>query len=101
MAGLAIKHTEGTYVLPFDDRSVAMTSTENGVTIPFTSLEDWYVLYQLIPGREAKVKLIEEHLQSCGIADLPVLDRALARELPPHVRARIERLVASRSHPQH
>ncbi|MCX6097296.1 MAG: hypothetical protein NTZ77_02245 [Caldiserica bacterium] len=101
MAGLAIKHTEGTYVLPFDDRSVAMTRTENGVTIPFTSLEDWYVLYQLIPGREAKVKLIEEHLQSCGIADLPVLDRALARELPPHVRARIERLVASRSHPQH
>ncbi|MCX6084553.1 MAG: hypothetical protein NT102_06275 [Caldiserica bacterium] len=101
MAGFAIKHIGGTYVLPFDDWLVATTRTESGVTIQFMSLEDWYVIYQLIPGREAKVKLIEERLQSCGLVDLSVLDRALARELPPHVRARIERLVASCSHPQH
>jgi hypothetical protein len=101
MAGLAIRHTDGTYVLPFEDRSVTMTRTENGVTIPLMSLEDWYVLYQLIPGREAKVKLIEDHMLSTGIADLSVLKRALARDLPPHVRARIERLVTSCRHPQY
>jgi len=99
MAGLAIRHEGGTYVFPFDDWSVTMTRTESGVIIPFTSLEDWYVIYQLIPGREAKVKLIEEHLRSCGTADLSVLDRALARELPPHVRTRVDQLVASCSHP--
>jgi len=100
MAGLAIKHTDGTYVLPFDDRSVTMTRTENSVTIPFTSLEDWYVLYQLIPGREAKVKLIEDHMLNSGIADLSVLERAIARELPPHVRARTLRLMESCRSPE-
>jgi hypothetical protein len=95
MAGFAIKHADGTYVLHFDDRSVVMTRTADDVTIPLMSLEDWYVLYQLIPGREGKVKLIEDHLLSSGSADMSVLDRALARELPLHVRIRIQRLVAS------
>jgi predicted nucleotidyltransferase len=101
MAGFAIKHENGTYVFPFGDAAVVMTKTVDDVTIPLTSLEDWYVLYQLMPGREPKVKLIENHLLSIGIADLPLLERALARELPPHVRARIERLVTSCRHPQH
>jgi hypothetical protein len=101
MAGLAIKHTNGTYVLPFDDGSVTMRRNMGGVTIPFTSLEDWYVLYQLIPGREEKVKLIEDHMLKSGIADPALLDRALACELPFHVRARIERLMASCRCPQH
>ena len=95
MAGFAIKHDNGTYLFPFDDRSVTMRKSVDGVTIPFTSLEDWYVFYQLIPGREAKVKLIEDHILNSGIADLSVLERALACELPLHVRARIERLMAA------
>jgi hypothetical protein len=66
-----------------------------GVTIPFSSLEDWYVVYQLMPGREPKVKLIEDHIRSSGIADEVLLERALSAELPADVRARIERLLAS------
>jgi hypothetical protein len=89
MAGFAIKHGSGTYVFPFDEQSVTMKKNVDGAMIPFTSLEDWYVLYQLIPGRETKVKLIEDRLRS-GRVDLSVLDRALARQLPPDVRTRIE-----------
>ncbi len=94
MAGLAIKHEGGTYVFPFDDRSVTMRKNVDGVTIPFTSLEDWYILYQLMPGREAKVKLIEDHLLNSGSTNLSVFDRALARELPPYVRSRTTQLAA-------
>jgi hypothetical protein len=101
MAGLAINHTGGTYVLPFSDSSITMRRNVGGVTIPFTSLEDWYVLYQLIPGREEKVKLIEDSMLKSGIADPALLDRALACELPLHVRARIERLMASCCCPRH
>lgn len=101
MAGLAIRHADGTYVLPFDDGAVTMTRTEDGVTIPLMSLEDWYVLYQLIPGREAKVKLIENRVLNTGIADLPLLERALGRALPPHVRTRIQRLMESCHSPEH
>ncbi|MCX6085187.1 MAG: hypothetical protein NTX94_01940 [Caldiserica bacterium] len=101
MAGFAIRHRSGTYVFPFDDRSVTMRKSVDGVTIPFSSLEDWYVLYQLMPGREAKVKLIEDYIRSDGIADEVLLERALAAELPPHVHARVDELVASCRHPQH
>ncbi|MHB8107118.1 MAG: nucleotidyltransferase domain-containing protein [Candidatus Cryosericum sp.] len=94
MAGFAIRHHSGTYVFPFDDRSVTMWKSVEGVIIPFSSLEDWYVLYQLMPGREAKVKLIEDHMRSNGITDEVLLDRALAAELPADVRARTERLLA-------
>mgnify|MGYP001562277405 CR=1 FL=1 len=93
MAGLAIKHSDGMYVLPFDDKSVAMTRTVDDVIIPLMSLEDWYVLYQLIPGREAKVKLIEDHILNSGVADLSVLERTLARELPLSFRARTQKLL--------
>lgn len=94
MAGLAIRHEDGIYAFPFDDRAVTMRKSVDGVTIPFTSLEDWYILYQLMPGREVKVKLIEDHLLNSGSANLSVLDRALARELPPHVRSRTAQLAA-------
>ena len=95
MAGFAIRHDNGTYVFPFDDRSITMRKCVKGVTIPFSSLEDWYVLYQLMPGREAKVKLIEDYIRTVGIADEALLRRALSGELPADVRARIERLLAS------
>jgi predicted nucleotidyltransferase len=101
MAGFAIKHENGIYVFPFGVAAVVMTKTVDDVTIPLTSLEDWYVLYQLMPGREPKVKLIENHLLSIGIADLPLLERALARALPPHVRARTRRLMESCHSPEH
>jgi len=101
MAGFAIRHQSGTYVFPFDDRSVTMRKSVEGVTIPFSSLEDWYVLYQLMPGREAKVKLIEDYIRNHGIAAEVLLERALAAELPTHVRARVDELVASCKHPQH
>jgi hypothetical protein len=95
MAGLAIKHASGTYVFPFDDSSATRRKKVEGVTIPFTSLEDWYVLYQLMPGREAKVKLIEDRLRGNGTTDTALLERALSRELPPDVRRRIKRLTSS------
>jgi hypothetical protein len=47
-----------------------------------------------MPGREVKVKLIEDHLLNSGSANLSVLDRALARELPPHVHSRTAQLAA-------
>lgn len=101
MAGFAIKHASGTYVFPFDDSSVAMRKQVDGVTIPFTALEDWYVLYQLMPGREAKVQLIEERMWGDGTIDTALLRQALSRELPPVIRRRIESLIASCTPSEH
>lgn len=67
----------------------------NGIKIPFTSLEDWYVIYQLIPNREAKVNMIEKHLLSNGIKNTFLLHRAMKGCLPIQVRNRIKSILSS------
>ncbi len=89
MAGLAISHTTGIYRYPFDTESVSDYEVIDDVIIPRMALEDWYVIYQLIPGRETKVALIEEYLLSHGLQNQSLLIRALEAELPPEVSARI------------
>ena len=58
MSGFAINHNDGIFRYIFDNNSISELKMINDVNIPFTSLEDWYVIYQLIPNREAKVKMI-------------------------------------------
>jgi len=95
MAGFAINHSEGVYEYIFDRESIAEFRLINGVNIPFASLEDWYVLYQLIPNRKSKVELIEKHLLSNGIKVPFVLKRALKGNLPEEVREKIESMLSS------
>lgn len=90
MAGLAISHTAGIYRYTFDTESVSDYEVIDDVIIPRMALEDWYVIYQLIPGRETKVALIEEYLLTHGLQRQSLLIRALDAELPPEVSARIK-----------
>lgn len=93
MAGLAINHCAGVFNYMFDESSITDTHLINGITIPFTSLEDWYVLYQLIPNREYKVKLIEDFILSHGLKHRYLLQRNLDGSLPKPVKNRIEWLL--------
>lgn len=93
MAGLAINHEVGTYHYEFDKLSVCRYVKINGVNIPLMSLVDWYIIYQLIPGREAKVRKIEEYLIQNGISELFLLERALKREIPLNVQERTMGLI--------
>lgn len=92
MCSFAIRHPEGLYRHPFDTASIQGFACMGGVSVPLMHLEDWYVLYQLIPGREAKVALIEEHLAP-GILKPPPLLRILEGNLPAAVRERILRIL--------
>ncbi|NLA54057.1 MAG: hypothetical protein GX858_06895 [Clostridiales bacterium] len=56
-------------------------------------MEDWYVIYQLIPGREAKVKLIEDYLKSNKISHPNLLQTALEGNLPAGIQKNIRRLL--------
>lgn len=93
MAGFKINHDCGVFEYIFDHHSISEVVNINGVDIPFTSLEDWYVIYQLIPHRENKVNLIEAYLLSNGIRKPDLLDRALQGNLPPVVRKRIVKIL--------
>ena len=93
MAGLSINYDNGTFKYIFDQSSISEIKIINGVDIPLTSLEDWYVIYQLIPNREVKVGMIENYLLSNGIKKPNLLERTLKGSIPNEVRNNIQRLL--------
>lgn len=93
MAGFSINHDKGVFEYVFDNHSITKVVNINGIDIPLTSLEDWYVIYQLIPNRELKVKIIEEYLLTNGTKNSYLLERALKGSLPNEVRIRTEKLI--------
>lgn len=93
MAGFAINFDENIYEYIFDNKSITNVKIINGVEIPLTSLEDWYILYQLMPNRDNKVNIIEKYLLSNGIKDISLIHRALSKNLPDKVRERTELLL--------
>lgn len=97
MGGFIINHENGKYEYIFDEYAVTSFMNLEGVKIPLTSLEDWYVAYQLIPNRDYKVNIIENYLLEHGLENIELLKRALRRELPEGVRMRISKLIDSTS----
>lgn len=98
MAGLKIRIDEGKTVFeyPFDNRSVANTEVLNGVDVPYASLEDWYILYQLMPKREAKVAMIENYLKQYSVSHPYLLERLLRNpSLPAPVVSRVKEALVS------
>lgn len=93
MAGLTINHNNGVFEYTFDNISISKFISINDVDIPFTSLEDWYVIYQLIPNRDTKVKMIEDYLLSNGLKKPILLERSLEGHLPIDVRNRINNML--------
>lgn len=93
MAGLTINHSEGSYEYVFDTLSVCEKYEVNHITIPLTTLEDWFVLYQLIPNREEKVRRIQDYLMSNGIKNPFLLNRALDGNLPTQIRSKITQIL--------
>lgn len=95
MSGFAVNHNEGTFRYIFDEDSISEFKLINDVSIPFTSLEDWYVIYQLIPNRELKVDMIEKYILSNGISKPMLLKRALEGCLPSDVILKVENILKS------
>lgn len=93
MSGLAIRHDSGFFYYIFDKESVTGCMAVSGVKVPLAALEDWYVLYQLMPGRAAKAELLEKHLRSAGIRRPDLLSRMLTQNLPQGVKDNIKRLL--------
>lgn len=77
MAGFVLNHDAGIFRYIFDNNSIVEFKSINGVNIPFSYLEDWYVIYQLISNREAKVNMIDKYILSNRISKTILLERAL------------------------
>lgn len=95
ISGFRINTASGQYHYRFDEHSIVETVVIEGQAVYLSSLEDWYVLYQLIPGREAKVGLIESHLLKTGVMNRNLLQRALQKNVPEEVNTRTLALLRS------
>ncbi|KZE79677.1 hypothetical protein AV654_15375 [Paenibacillus elgii] len=88
MGLLSIRHAESVYRLDWHADTNTRVEPLEGVSIPLTPLEDWFVLYLLMPGRGGKADLIEGHLKRRGVRR-DRLEAALRQPLPAEVRARV------------
>ncbi|WP_208588756.1 nucleotidyltransferase domain-containing protein [Gracilibacillus suaedae] len=93
MAGFAIQHQEGNYQLSFTKQSIVEYKQLNGVDIPLCALEDWYMLYWLIPGKKEKAVLIENYLKATGIKHPSVFEEGLKQPLPADLQCKIMHLL--------
>lgn len=90
MSGFRVNHNSGVFKYTFDEKSIPQFKIINEVKIPLTSLEEWYVLYELIPGREKKVKLIEGYLLLNGVKNFALLERILKGDLPKGLKEKVK-----------
>ena len=93
MGGFIINHTDGEYKLTFDSETIVEFKIINGIKIPLSSLEDWYVIYQLIPNRERRTQAIEKYLLENKVKNPYLLERALERDLPDLVKKRVRKML--------
>lgn len=94
MGGFSIIHEEGIFELEFEKNNIVDSTSFNGKTIYLSSLEDWYVLYSLMPNREEKVHIIEQHFKEKGIAHPDLLMKALKQPLPGSVKNKIHHFLS-------
>lgn len=90
MAGFKINLANSVFEYPFDKNSVPHHLKIENTVIPFSSLEDWFVLYQLMPEREHKVNLINEYFKAKGV-EYPILLERIVQipNLPEKVKKKI------------
>lgn len=96
MADLKIKHNLGIYSHPFDNLSIGKYMKIDQTQIPLMSLEDWYVIYRIIPGRKAKADLIYHYLLKRGIKNEYLLQRLLNENLAIHIKESIQYLLKNK-----
>ncbi len=85
-----IKYNNTLYTYIFDEQSITDEDQIAGISIYYTSLEDWYILYRLMNQSESEKTLnLEKHFQLHGIKHMKLLSRALDK-VPKELKFKIK-----------
>jgi hypothetical protein len=98
ISGFQIEHEEGIFSLPFDIQSISgKRQLYSGIEIPLSALEDWFVLYSLMPSpnKQAKAKQIKQHLLVNPTEHPELLRRLLQLSLPQTVIQDIQMILSN------
>lgn len=91
MAGLVIRQGGREYAYTLNAADCTYVERD-GLRIPLSPLEDWYVLYQLMQGRAVRVAQIQGYLMEHG-ANRTLVDAWLTRNIPQSVRESLQELI--------
>ncbi len=81
------------YTYPFDKPKSSFRLKIDGHMYSFSRLEEWYLIYSLLPNRSRKVKLIADYFAQHRNADSKYLKAMLKRNLPESNVEEINRLI--------
>ncbi len=86
MSGMVISHGNHRYNHKFDKSNIGENIQVGGVDIPLMTIEEWYVLYQIIGDRDKKVDMLEKYLIDKKHIDSDRLQQMLQQDIPTDVR---------------
>lgn len=93
LCGFAVRRDHKAYPYPFDETRVAGYAQALTERVPLAPLADWWVLYQLMRGREEKAALLERYLRAHPDGESrALLGQWLRRRLPSDIRERVMQL---------
>ena len=81
------------YNFTLDKKAIVDIILMDEVVVYLSSLEDWFVAYQIMKDPKGRVSLIEEKLKRDGIEHVELLERSLEVNLPKEVTNRIKELI--------
>lgn len=93
MAGFTVIKDNHIYEYILDDKAIVESKIKEDTKIYYTSLEDWFVIYQLIDGREEKVLKIKEKLLNTKNINRFLLKRNLSLSIPKSVKVEIKNIL--------
>ncbi|SDD64091.1 hypothetical protein SAMN05421663_11617 [Terribacillus halophilus] len=91
MTDFAVLYEKSVVRMPY----TAVTEQTKDGLLPLGSMEAWYVMYWLLPGKESKRDLMEDYFHRNGFADPRYLKQALTFDLPEAANKTINRLLAA------
>lgn len=93
MSGLMLHFKGFLYRYRFNREAIVSMLPIGDVFIPCTALEDWYVLYQMMPWRQDRVEALELYFASHGLQHPERFDVLRRQPLPPAVLTSILRFI--------
>ena len=93
MAGLRIRYGEQIYSHKLTSDSIADRRPVYGTMLPFGSLEEWCILYYMMPGKAHKAKWIKSHLKNRGNYNRDILNAMVTNQLPHAVTQWLSELI--------
>ncbi|NCB28661.1 MAG: hypothetical protein EOM63_02715 [Clostridia bacterium] len=92
ISGLTLHYKGFLYRYQFDRDAIVSMQPVGHVYVPCTALEDWWVLYQMMPDRAERFLALDKYMSSHGVRYPERFGKLRRQPLPPAVLAGIRRL---------